>query len=220
MNIIVFNYFRMTTLYNERTLFSFSLMVLSFLWLLPQHTFKDKIKALMIFIIGLELLLMPVYHFENEFSASVYYNHMYQKLVSSMQIYKQKSVYYFTSNSEVVYPTIDYAEQKYVSRFWSFSWLPLIKNPNRLTDYHAFYLSHQNELDFYINIILQDFAERKPQFVFVDQRNLGYYFNIQPDYIKLFSENKKFQEAWKNYHLISVLDNKPLFKFAIYQSNL
>ena len=191
-----------------------TMIFLNLLLFVPSAKFKYGYLA----ILGVLIFLYPFYHAAYTLNYSQYTRQSYQHLIDDMKPYTKKRVYFMTSASELVFPLTDYAKLNNVSRFWSLAWLPSIKHTETFQAYEQFYKTHQVEMDFYTQTILSDFAKHQPDIVLVDLRTKGYFFNISPDYIRLFSVNSSFKAKWQNYHLVKILDYKPLYKFAVYSN--
>ncbi len=212
---IVFYYYVSITVFSRYLLFLSVLMwFLSFLLLIPKKKWHYGLLALS----GILIFAFPFYKISYTQDYSHYYKKLYQHMIIDARYFSHEKVYFFSAASELIFPLIDYAKLNYVSRFWSMVWLPLMKEPMNIGGYDHFYKTHRVELDFYINCIIQDIIYKKPNFIFVDIRGKGYFFNIPINYIYLFSKNPAFKKQWGHYHLVRIIDFPPLYKFAIYAS--
>jgi len=212
INVVFYNYLSITLLRKYQLSLLICMLFLNLLLFLP----KTKCYYGFLASVGMLIFIYPFYKTADTLRYSQYYKNLYQHMITDIKPYSKEKVYFFTKASEVVFPLIDYAKLNYVSRFWSMVWLPGMNNPQELNTYQAFYKSHQKDLDFYINTILSDFRRHNPTIVFVDIRKQGYFFNIPPDYIMLFSYNDSFKNCFRDYHLLEVIDFPPLYKFAVY----
>ena len=54
-------------------------------------------------------------------------------------------------------------------------------------------------LPYVLNILRHDLEDKKPRFVIVDIPSSEHYLNHRIDYLKKYSRNKHFKEAWSHY---------------------
>jgi hypothetical protein len=140
-------------------------------------------------------------------------------------------------------PNPNLAETMDASRF-SCSWLvPGLYAPGYPTD-QKHLLLRDTDRNFLINMVAEDINEKKPEYIFVDikkhKMEFWTYFEDSAeqnrdyfdfDYLNEFSKNKQFNQAFKSYHFLRVLEvgisgrlaaaltDLPQYKVAIYERN-
>ncbi len=192
-------------IYHHAFVLSVLMFFLCFFVLIPVQT-QQKFHYLVVSAVGLIAFVFPFHQYATLYNGSIYYKKMYVDLVEAMKPYRNKRVYYFTTNSELTFPLVYYTKQKYVSRLWSLAYPPLSQE-------------NSSALNFYIKNIVADFNQYQPEFVFVDIRTKGnYIFSVPPNFLLLFSSNNAFRKVWKQYDYVTTINNPPLYKFAIYKA--
>lgn len=197
------------------------LLFLSFMVALPKQV-EHKMRYGYFALLGLLLFAYPFYWSAYLYNASIAFKSQYMGLVSEMRNFPNKSVYFFTDSDQFPFPAVNYTGQRLASRFSSLGGLPILKNFDDPQEYINSYKQYQNRLDIFINAIVEDFEQKKPDVIFVDARrpdlinNLHYFGNNQLDYVQLFSLNANFKNAWLHYHYLKTIDGQPLYKFKIF----
>ncbi len=217
INIIFYHYLRLTIFYNHLFLLSTNLFILFFALLIPAATSLAKCRYLLLSLLGLLLFAIPAYKMAYIYDYACYYQMLYTQLTTAMKRFSSHKVLYLSNASEMAFPNIAYSGQLYASRFWSLVWLPSMKKPYDPRTYPAYLAENKQVLGFYLNALLTDLTEKKPEYVFVDRRAKGYYYTPPPDYLRLLSLHTGFLEAWKKYHFLYTLDSRPLFRLDVYQ---
>lgn len=193
------------------------LLILLFLWIIPDRNFQIKIRYALISLVGILLFAIPFYLVGDVFNTNIAYKEYYQNYLKQMQPFSKHSVIFFTDSCEFVFPAVNYLNQQFSSRMCGLMWRPSIENLPAKFIYH----SDDKIINFFAEQIAEDIQKYKPEFIFIDKRrrknSLGYFGNEQGDYIKLLSISSQFQTEWKNYHYLKNLDGQPLFRFDVYQ---
>jgi len=210
-SILLCNYIDITIWTRYQLPLTLMMLLLTFALMLPAKQTLPKLKYVFLAFLGAALFIYPFHRLAFIYNYTQYYDTLYLHLIDEMKPYKNKSVYYFTITSDLVFPASDYSQQKYASRFWSMAWLPDMPKTQNTNQY-------KQDMNFYVTTIVNDFLRNEPAVVFVDKRQKGhYFFNVPPDYIKLFSEYEHFRMAWKKYRYVGTMDYPPLYKFDIYE---
>lgn len=213
-NYVFYRYLQQTIFVNHVFLITTVMLTLFFFVFSPDKENKIKSKYLTLYFLGALLFAYPFYLFGSTYNALIHYRNLLNPFIVFMHHYSGQTVYFFSDSGEFAFPTVNYTNQNYVSRFGCFTWLPDFKNPE---DYQQAYFKNKTTYDFYINDIAEDITAHQPDLIFVDERKKGYIGIIQPDYIKFLSQNNHFKQAWNNYHYLASIDGKPLFRFDIYK---
>lgn len=126
---------------------------------------------------------------------------------------KAKPVYFFTSTTVYTFPTVDDAGVKYASRF-PFLWMVAgLVNDEQAPHRHA----DKKRL---VQMICEDFQKNTPALVLIDiDPKKPYIARDNFDYLKYFGEYSAFATEWKNYHYLTTIEQKYLYKLAVYQRN-
>ncbi len=217
--ILLYHYLLFTIWLHETFILTTIIIYLLFSYAIPHERLNIIGKWLLLSLLGITIYIYPFYRAAFVTVYSNYYFSLYQQLIAATQIYQHQSSYYFTNTSEIPFPLIDYTHQHYVSRFWSFVWLPIMPQPKKFDLYSQFYQHHQKAFEFYISTIITDFKKNKPDIVFVDDSvhsNKKYYGSISPDYLALFNQNLAFSDIWKNYQFSQLIDLPPLCRLKVY----
>jgi hypothetical protein len=199
------------------------LLILIFAFFIPQKTVTAKFKFTYLAVLGLIIFALPFYQGGNVYTYARAYKKLYGNLLTMMNEYPNKSVYFFSNIADFGFPALDYTRQTLASRFPSFGWLPALAYAGDQQTYAAAYHSQEANMNYYISAIVDDFNKLKPDVVFIDARNTNddnkktYFGNQQIDYLRFFSLNNDFDAAWQHYHYVKTVDGQPLFKFHIYE---
>lgn len=206
---------------NYLMLETFLVMILVFCFFRPASSIQKKDYLLASLVVSL-IFLLPSYEAFVVFNYSKRSKDNYQKLITYInQNARDQSVYFFTTDISHAFPTIIYADNTQSASRFSFFWaLPgLLKRPH--LPINPIQLEQlQNDKNFLIDMVSEDLNNKKPSLIFVDnldkKNSLVFYGksagleNSKPhyfyfDYLPYFSENKKFVNAWKNYHYVTTL---------------
>ncbi len=193
------------------------LFLLMMFLLLPLQNLKLRMGYLLQIMLGILLFIPIFYQTGYLYQSYVMYKQLQMPLINYVQHLPGDRVYFFSDSGEFAFPALDYANKTNVSRFGCFAWMPLFKNVNDITEYPVQYAKINNE--FYVNAVVEDIKRFHPQYIFVDTRTKGYIGLLQPDYLRFFSLNAIFNDAFKSYKFIVHIENKPLFRFDVYQRN-
>jgi len=174
-------------------------------------------------MLGFGIFFYPIYFLSSEYFYALDYKQGVRGLVEYMKTQiKHQSIYLFSTESNYIFPVIDYAEVASVSRFPYFWMLPaLVKNEKRAPDIS---LQNLEDKNFLIRMIVQDLNKHKPDFVFIDVKKHKTNMNFKNfTYLKFFATHPDFQQAWKCYHYVASIhgnENNLIFShyhFDIYQ---
>lgn len=212
-----------TRLHGDVFLITNSLFFLWLFLLVPNPSYRVKLKAAWQLLIGLLLFYFPFYELGTLYSAARAYKVQYMHLVHDLAFAQMKSVYFFTDTDQLPYPALDINHQSLGSRFSSFASLPSIDPLADDATYRQVYQQYKQHVDFYADAVADDFERYHPAFVFVDSRrenkatHLHYYGGTQIDYRRLFLLNARFKKAWRSYHYLKTIDGQPVYRFEVYQ---
>lgn len=221
--ILFIGYFFSSSI-NHSPFFShqFSLTILLLLVLFSLFTgsnFKEKMKYLVCASLGIIIFSLPLEFDLNHYQFWLARNNNLNSVTQFLQTKAAKQSVYFFSTEMPAFPTVDYTNTTYVSRYPFFWMMPaLIKHPENLT-------KEKNDL---IDAITDELNNQKPSYVIVDtslhKRHLSYLdlrtyqiMDYPLDFIKYFSQSIHFQKAWKNYRYLGELEGNEMFKFAVYE---
>ncbi len=199
-----------------------ALMILFFLLVTPPRASSAKIKLLFTLMLGMSIFLYPVYLYAERFHSIEQYKKYYFDFLHTLKKYSHQTVYYLSNSSEFGFPSVDYLQQQFGSRFAAIGWLPEMGQLYDEKNYPVVYAQHAAQLNFLISALAEDINHYQPQYIFVDVKKtdpvtqLGYFGNQQINYVKFFSFNQHFNRAWQAYHYVQTIDGQPFYKFAIY----
>jgi hypothetical protein len=131
------------------------------------------------------------------------------KFVNYINTNIPKKSYYFISTT---IPNFLEINANNASRF-SFYWLlpGLVKQTYQLKD-HQTYEQYKKDKKFFIDMVAEDLAIKKPEWVFVDKseyksylfwRTVNSIIPIPFEYLIYFNDNEKFKDVWKNYRYLT-----------------
>lgn len=199
------------------------LFMLMLAYSLPDKALLGKCRYVSVAIMTLIYLLYPVYQVAYLYDGNIAYKKRAHDLFDFMQQYPNKTLAFFSDSSEFAFPGVDFAGQKFASRYGCLGGLPALMYQDTEQAYQSRYTLNKGISDFVINTVVADLQRYQPDLVLVDVRtknknNKGAYFgNSQMDYIKYFSLNEAFKHLWQQYHYVTTIDGQPVFKFDIYE---
>ncbi len=137
----------------------------------------------------------------------------------------QKSYYFFTTNI----PNFMEHHATNASRFSFFWFLPgLVKESYYLKDKKTYDEYHRNK-KFFVDMVAEDLAIKKPEWVFVDNLAVKSYLfwrthhmliPISFNYLTYFDDNKNFKEVWKHYRYLTTITSYRYTRLNPYQYTL
>ena len=202
-----------------------TLLVLLFALLVPDRTTNYKLKYIQFALMGMVIFAIPFYQGGYVYNYAQAYKKLYGNLLTMMNQYPRKSVFFFSNVADFGFPALDYTRQTLASRFPAFAWVPALSFWDDQQIYAMTYTRQAASMNFYIAAVVDDFNKHKPDVVFIDARNTSadnrktYFGSQQIDYLRFFSLNNGFNEVWQHYHYVKTVDGQPLFKFNIYERN-
>jgi hypothetical protein len=208
--------------YHVLPAFSFAFLILVVLFYgFCKQTPRNFPNYLFAGVMAIIFFSAPVYVIAYKITHSAERKQEFTQLISFLhENAYQKLVYFFTSSAAFTYPLIDYSGAISHARLAFLGWVPGI------VKLEAMDLSPRNRalLDsrkaFFISMLADELNSEKPEFVFIDAKyEKDYMTNIRFDYLNYFLQDSFFQDAWKNYHLLTTLDNQPAYLFNVYQRN-
>jgi cyclophilin family peptidyl-prolyl cis-trans isomerase len=123
----------------------------------------------------------------------------------------RQSLYVISDRDYYDVPLADYIDVDLTQRYAAL-WMieDLAKRRNSSADSMRNYIQNNNESNFFINVIAEDFLKHKPSLVFVDNRK----FNINDsrehlDLLNAFQNNKMFLQEWRHYAYLTTLSAGP-----------
>lgn len=117
---------------------------------------------------------------------------------------QHKSIIFLSSDGTLV---TDFPGTTLSGRFLHLFWIPSIMNEAFKNHYNRA-RNYESKL---IDMISEDIAAKKPDFILVDSRQHQPYMpGIKLDYIRYLSQNSLFQNAWKQYHFMTRITQFPL----------
>lgn len=167
-------------------------------------------------ILGMLIFAYPAYEGNIMYSSYLLYTEQSHKLINFMHDYAKNKSVYFLSSQIAAYPFIDYAGVNYVSKYPMLIWVPSLVKQSLQPISDKVKLQILKDKSYYIGSIADELNNNKPQFVFVDVEKFAF-DKMHYDYVKEFSQNLKFAEAWKDYRYLTIVEQKPEYRLAVYQ---
>lgn len=170
--------------------------------------YASKTKSEMGYLIILAVLIFsyPIYHVFYTYRESLEYKHELKKVIDFMQANTSgKKIYSLTSEFKNIFPSIDYANAIFASRFPVLSFVPGVVNANYYGKKNQFLTA--NEESVLVDMVAEDLERNKPDYIFVDVKNYPAFFPVKHfDFVKYFSKNTKFTSMWKNYQYVTTIE--------------
>jgi hypothetical protein len=210
MGFILYENMKITLLNKYDFLITTVMLTLLFALMTPKKS------LIYFFLTGAILFAYPFYSVGFGYYYAMSYKTLYNQFLSVMRPYSNQSVNILSSSCEFAFPTVDYLQQRFTSRFGCYMWDPVrhhLKNESLNKKYASFHLQS----------MISDISKYKPKYIFIDVRKSNpekkqFYFNTnQFDYIKFLSSDSKFLEQWKQYKYLKTINGPPLYKFQIYE---
>jgi hypothetical protein len=209
---IYFSYMTQHTVwFYHQTLLTLILLSLLFTLVLP----KKRLQYFFLMIMGSVLFSYPIYLINVDYRSSLLRK---EKILVLGEFIKEhannKPIYFFSTTPSYLFPIIDDTGATSASRFPFFWSLPgLIKQTQN-------HISPQQTQDknLLIQMIVDDFARNKPEFVFVDvKQRKAHLNNINFDYLENFSQDPAFKKIWQNYIYFTSLQNEEYYQFQVFK---
>jgi hypothetical protein len=201
------------------------MMVLLYSLVIPKKLTPDKLRFIQFIALGAIIFTVPFYQGGYVYNYSQAYKKLYGNLLTMLRELPGQSIFFFSNIADFGFPALDYTQQTLASRFSGLGWVPVLPFRSDQQSYRNAYQHQSLQNDFLLQAVVEDFTKYQPDVVLVDLRNTNedgvkrYFGNQQMDYIKFFSMNTAFKNAWQHYHYLKTVDGQPLFKFNIYVRN-
>jgi len=201
----LFYYINLTEFY---ALFVNLLIIVIYGCLIPSNN-KNKIYYISFIFVACVMVLLPFFQFLAMLEIAKNNKKDFVKLVNYINDNIPQKSYYFISTT---IPNFLEFKANNASRF-SFYWLlpGLVKQTYQFQDNET-YKQYQKDKKFFIDMVAEDLAIKKPEWIFVDKSTLKSYLfwrtvdRVIPvpfDYLIYFNDNEKFKDVWKNYRYSS-----------------
>ena len=164
----------------------------------------------MIGLFGTFIFIKPVTDSVTTTLQSIAYfrsNSTINKLSSFLDQYQPNNSYIFFSMTHELSKLEFYSTANYVGSFASLSWEYMRLSPEK----YSTKFQH-NTVSYVLNILSHELNNKKTQFVIIDHFSSLYYLNQDINYVKNYSHNKAFREAWSHYTYATTIQ-----KYEIYQ---
>lgn len=137
-----------------------------------------------------------------------------------------QSIYVFSVMTNYSAPLMHYIDIKTAGRFdclWMAAGLTAEVN---LTGENAVrqYIKNNRNKQFFINMIVEDLQQQKPDLIFVDTREYNVFLHGIPfhlDYLSYFLENNLFRNEWNHYQYLTTISGGDIsaydYKLEVYQ---
>lgn len=118
---------------------------------------------------------------------------------------KSPSIYCFSSNTTGdCFTLIYHTKSTYAGRYPFFWWLKGLRMLEKRYDNHMpLYLNKDKE--FLVNMVAEDLNSYKPELLFINISDAKASQGEQFDFVRYFSMNQEFREAWQNYHYFKTI---------------
>ena len=185
---------------------------------------KNIIPRINIALIGILIFSVPVWVGYNIYLTGLSYkNNILLKLITfiNSQPKSTRSIYVFSATTSYAYPLGFYADASVSQRFDSL-WMikGFEKQINLGSDrYVKEAMKNSKDKHFFLNMIVDDITHKKPDFIFIEEKNPLISKYISFNYLKYFSENESFRRAWGSYHYFTDIELPFNAKLRIYKRN-
>lgn len=178
--------------------------------LLPS-TYQDKKYYILFIFAGCVIVLLPFFQFLSMLKITKDDKENIMTLVNYINDHiPQKSYYFFTTDI----PHVMEQRAQNASRFSFFWMLPgLVKKSYHFKDKES-YEQNNNDKKFFVDMVAEDLATKKPEWVFVDNSPKKSYLiwrisnriiPISFNYLTYFGDNQKFKDAWQHYRYLTTI---------------
>lgn len=221
--IYLFNILHIPNIYKLHLFLLFSLLGFELSWFFKFYFLKKTLQAVATVFLTILIMIFPITSDYFSYKLAKFTKIVNQPIVDFLNKYAyQKPVYFFESVLNYEYPPVDYAGAIHASRFCYLLWLPaylkeLLKDPNSKETLHL-----QKIHDYFMKLMSEDIAKKKPQFILVDASHYVAtpIFQIKNfNYLALFSKTPEFQLVWKNYHYFGSIKADSFYKLDVYEKN-
>lgn len=196
------------------TLLAFLLLTDAFLYLLA-HSKMPKFKnicycAYLTLLFGTIIYIIPAitqYHVLKFMQEKRSARSLPNELIKFIDLGNYRGpVYFFSTSTSPGSIVVSYSMRKSASRFPYFWLLPGVLNQNKPQQVV------KTAKIFLVNAVIKDFQKYKPNLVFVNiAKRKKLLVNIKFDYIRYFSQDKRFKKIWKHYIYKETIQN-----YAVY----
>lgn len=198
---------------------AYSLAVLLFAFLFSVFTLEQHAKKKTLVITsGIIISILMATQVSLIFYRSLLYKEKLSTLISFIQNHAENQpIYFFTTTTTYEFPMIDYTRAYPASRYAFLGWIPgLLKREQLSQDSHII-----EDKNYYIDVVAEELTINKPKYVFIDEKKIKSNIeNYDFDYLKYFSNNEKFNQAWKEYHYVTTLHEDRSYDFSVYERNI
>ncbi len=188
--------------YTHRFLLVVCLMSLSTV-LLTAQTAQQLIKQALIIAVTIAMFYVPsMLEYDLYIAPREYKLGALNKLAAFIDSRGGKqSIYVFSSAIYYTYPLVFYANAVPAQRFEQLWPVMGFANPPKFANELQAQTYRKNK-DYFISMVAQDFLKNKPDLVFIDNAHPG---KANFDYVRFFSANPSFVQAWKSYRYLTTL---------------
>jgi hypothetical protein len=162
-------------------------------------------------ILAAMIFTFPVCWSYDLYRRSVLFSEKMQSLIAFLQQHaRQRSIFIFSTMTEHMFPTVDYANAIPATRFAFLGWLPAaLKYSNPALD---------ADIQFFNDMLMADLIKEKPEFIMIDvQKNKAHLDGATFDYLTYFAHNQQFQMLWRHYHYMATVSDFPFYQLRVYR---